>query len=108
MTDVENLINEISSNLNREIRLIKAEYETREMDMKSYLDGVADKSSDHNENIENIIGGAFKDIILNSEEINNLRKVVQSYKDENSGLSEKINNLDAANINRNKKSEANW
>ena len=107
MTDIENLINETSSNLNSEIRLIKAEYETREMDMKSYLDGVADSTSNHNENIETLIGGAFKDIILNSEEINTLRKVVQSYKDENSGLSEKINNLDAVNINRNKNSEAN-
>ena len=101
MTDVENLINEISSNLNTEIRLIKAEYETREMDMKSYLDGVVGRSSDQNENIENIIGGLSSDIILNSEEINNLKKVVQSYKDENSGLSETINNLATANINRN-------
>ena len=101
MTDVENLINEISSNLNSEIRLIKAEYETREMDMKSYLDGVVGRSSDQNENIENIIGGLSSDIILNSEEINNLKKVVQSYKDENSGLSETINNLATANINRN-------
>ena len=101
MTDVENLINEISSNLNSEIRLIKAEYETRAMDMKSYLDGVVGRSSDQNENIENIIGGLSSDIILNSEEINNLKKVVQSYKDENSGLSEKINNLATANINRN-------
>ena len=108
MTDIENLINEIqsgsnvtSSNLNSEIRLIKAEYETRAMDMKSYLDGVVGRSSDQNENIENIIGGLSSDIILNSEEINNLKKVVQSYKDENSGLSEKINNLATANINRN-------
>ena len=101
MTDVENLTNEISSNLNSEIRLIKAEYETREMDMKSYLDGVVRRSSDQNENIENIIGGLSSDIILNSEEINNLKKVVQSYKDENSGLSETINNLATANINRN-------
>ena len=169
MTDIENLINEIqsgsnatSSNLNTEIMLIKAEYETRAMDMKSYLDMVGDRvndienrtndkfsslqieasnkldnvevslnenittlrtyiddlvmgirtflnklekeldrSSDQNENIENLIGGVSRDTILNSEEINNLKKVVQSYKDENSRLSERINNLVAANINRN-------
>ena len=152
MTEIQSGSN--VSNLNSEIRLIKAEYETRAMDMKSYLDMIVDRindienstndkftkldnvevslnenittlrtyiddlvmgirtflnklekeldrSSDQSENIENIIGGLSSDIILNSEEINNLRKVVQSYKDENSGLSERINNLVAANINRN-------
>ena len=165
MTDIENLINETSSNLQSEIKLIKAERETRAMDLKSYLDmfenrvynmeistnekflrlqessnkldnvevtlndniktqrGYVDDlvmgiqtflnklenkvdrsndlikgNSDQNQNIENIIGSLARDIIINSEEINNVKKVLQSYRDENSELSERIDKLVAATL----------
>ena len=169
ISDVEKQIDEKFSNLQIEIMLIKAEHETKTMDMKSYLDMVANRvndiesstndrfnglqieasnklnnvevtlndsittqrayiddlvmgiqtflnklekkvdrsndlirgNSDQNKNIENIIGGVSSDTILHSEEINNLKKVIQSYKDENAELSERINKLVAANVNWN-------
>ena len=75
---------------------IKEEYVTQQNFMNSMvanskmlteLEKKVDLSSD-------IIDGLGNDMILkNSEEIENLKKVVQSYKDENIRFSERINNL---------------
>ena len=53
MTEIQSGSN--VSNLNSEIRLIKAEYETRAMDMKSYLDMIVDRIND----IENSTNDKF-------------------------------------------------
>ena len=134
LSDIEKRIDETSRTLLTKIMLIKAENETRMMDMKSFLDMVVNRV----DNIESSTKEAFDKLnnvevscneniatqkayiddsvmefmtsmnkleqkwtVLNAAEINNLKKLVQSYKDENSELSGRINNLVAANINRN-------
>ena len=61
MTEIQSGSN--VSNLNSEIRLIKAEYETRAMDMKSYLDMIVDRIND----IENSANDKFSNKLDNVE-----------------------------------------
>ena len=78
LTDLESNYNQLYDELNN---LKKKVDSSREL-----ISGI----SDQNQSIENIISGLSSDTFLNAGEINNIKKVLQSYRDENIELGERV------------------